>query len=82
MMVSTLGLHTPFMEATMSDSAAIERRLIQVEKELADLRLHVQNLQPKANWIDAITGTFRDDTEFDEILRLGKEIRNADKPKE
>ena len=66
----------------MSDSTALERRLLQVENEHADLKLHVQNLQPQANWIDAITGTFRDDAEFDEILRLGREIRNADKPTE
>ena len=64
----------------MSDSAALERRLVQVEKELAELKSHVRHLQPKANWIDAITGTFQDDTEFDEVLRLGREIRNADKP--
>lgn len=66
----------------MSDSAALERRLVQVEKELADLKSHVQSLKPKANWIDAITGSFHDDGEFDEILRLGREIRNADKPAE
>ena len=66
----------------MSNSSAIEQRLTQVEKELSDLKLHVQNLQPRGNWIDAITGTFNDDPEFDEILRLGKEIRNLDKPTE
>lgn len=64
----------------MSNSSAIEQRLTQVEKELSDLKLYVQNLQPRGNWIDAITGTFNDDPEFDEILRLGKEIRNLDKP--
>lgn len=35
-------------------------------------------MRPSGNWIDAISGTFKDDPEFDEILRLGKEIRNAD----
>jgi len=64
----------------MSDSAALERRLVQVEKELADLKLHAQNLQPKANWIDAMTGSFQHDAEFDEVLRLGREIRQPDRP--
>ena len=66
----------------MSGSSTVEQRLEQVEKELADLKSHVKNLRPASNWIDAITGTFKDDPEFDEILRLGKEIRDADRPSE
>lgn len=50
--------------------------------EVADLKKHVDKPQQKVNWIDAITGTFRDNPEFDEILRLGKEIRDADQPTE
>jgi hypothetical protein len=69
-------------EINMSGSLTIEQRLEKVEKEVADLRSHVKNLRPATNWIDAITGTFRDDPEFDEILRLGKEIRDADRPPE
>ena len=63
----------------MSESTPIEQRLAQVEKELSDLKDYVKNLNPSGNWIDAISGTFREDPEFDEILRLGKEIRDADK---
>ncbi|MBC8869621.1 MAG: hypothetical protein H8E44_09395 [Planctomycetes bacterium] len=66
----------------MSGSSTVEQRLEQVEKQLADLKSHVKNFRPAPNWIDAITGTFKDDPEFDEILRLGKEIRDADKPSE
>ena len=32
----------------------------------------------KSNWISDISGSFRDDVEFDEILRLGREERQAD----
>jgi len=34
----------------------------------------------KPNWISAISGSFKDDAEFDEIVRLGKEIRDAEQP--
>ncbi len=66
----------------MSDASTIEQRLAQVEKELAELKQQVQGRNPKKNWIDSVTGSFNDDPEFDEILRLGKEIRDADKPAE
>ena len=63
----------------MSKSRNIEERLAQVEKELAELKDDVKTLKGLGNWIDAISGSFKDDPEFDEILRLGKEIRDADK---
>ena len=66
----------------MSEAPTIEQRLAQVEKELAALKQQLQGQNAKSNWIDAITGSFKDDPEFDEILRLGKEIRDADKPAE
>ena len=66
----------------MSDSDSVEQRLARVEKELADLKREVIRLKSSGNWIEAISGMFKDDPEFDEILRLGKEIRDADKPAE
>jgi hypothetical protein len=66
----------------MSQSSTVEERLAQVERELAELKSRVRTMQPKSQWIDAITGTFKDDPEFDEILRLGKEIRDANRPSE
>jgi hypothetical protein len=65
----------------MSDASTIEERLAQVEKELADLKSRMKSLDtPKKNWIKAISGSFKDDPDFAEIVRLGKEIRDADKP--
>ncbi len=65
----------------MTQSLIIEKRLSQVERDIADLKSQVKDLRPKENWIDQITGTFQDDPEFEEILRLGREIRHADRPK-
>lgn len=60
----------------------IEQRLEHVERELAELKGEIKTLIPRPNWISAIRGTFKDDSEFDEVLRLGKAIREADQPKE
>lgn len=67
----------------MSNSSnTIEQRLANVEKELAELKGAVKTLKPDPNWISCISGTFGDDPEFDEMLRLGKEIRDAEQPPE
>ena len=63
-------------------SKTIEQRLQNVERELAELRGEIKNLIPRPNWISAICGTLKHDPEFDEILRLGKELREADQPQE
>ena len=54
---------------------SVEERLAILEKELAELK-HAQ--LPPQNWLKKITGTFKDDPEFGEILRLGREIRQAE----
>jgi hypothetical protein len=61
-------------------SKTIEQRLENVERELAALKGAVARLKPDPNWISLICGTFKDDPEFDEVLRLGKEFRDADRP--
>ncbi len=60
----------------------VEDRLAQVEKELESLKTQVMTLKTNGNWIDAISGSARDDEEFKEILRLGKDIRDAEEPVE
>jgi hypothetical protein len=66
----------------MTLPATVEERLTQVEAELARLKSQVEAKPPKRGWLDAITGTFKDDPDFDEILRLGRELRQADRPPE
>lgn len=62
----------------MSDT--IEARLAKVERELAILKAKAP--RDKSNWIAEITGSFKDDPDFDEIVRLGKEMRDAELPEE
>ena len=61
-------------------SMTIEQRLENVERELATLKGVVKTLKPGPNWISSMCGTFKDDPEFDEILRLGKQLRDAEEP--
>ena len=50
-----------------------------MENDLAQLKSQMDRLRPERGWIDRITGSFKDDPDFEEILRLGREIRQADK---
>jgi hypothetical protein len=65
-----------YEELAMSDT--IETRLARVERELAILRS--KSRRDKSNWLSEITGSFKDDPQFDEIVRLGKEMRDAEPP--
>ncbi|MCA9013095.1 MAG: hypothetical protein KDB01_25265 [Planctomycetaceae bacterium] len=60
----------------------IEVRLAKVERELAILKARTGDNGTKANWIEKITGSFKDDPDFKEIVRLGKEMRDAELPEE
>ena len=46
------------------------------------LGLSVSRTANTTNWIAEITGSFKDDPDFDEIVRLGKEMRDAELPEE
>ena len=59
--------------------ATVEQRLATLEKELAELKEGNGIHAPKRNWLERVAGTFKDDPEFGEILRLGREIRKSEK---
>ena len=63
----------------MDDNKSIEERLAVVERELAYLETRLPPEPKPGNWIEKISGSFKDDPEFDEILRLGREMRQADR---
>ena len=64
----------------MSEPADLEQRVAVLERDLAELRQRISSSDGKKNWIEKITGTFENDPDFAEILRLGQEIRRADRP--
>ena len=57
---------------------SIEERLKVVEAAIAELKQ--QNVRPEPNWIEQITGSFKDDPIFDEVLAYGREFRYSDRP--
>ena len=61
----------------MSDS--LEQRLAQLEHDVAILKAQIPY---KPNWIAEVSGICQDDPDFDEIVRLGKELRDAEPPDE
>ena len=63
----------------MLPASTLEERVAQMENDLAQLKSQMDRLRPERGWIDRITGSFKDDPDFEEILRLGREIRQADK---
>lgn len=64
----------------MPQPPTLEERISHVEKDVTQLKSQFERLRAKENWIDRISGSFKDDPEFEEILRLGREIRRADRP--
>ena len=67
--------------------AALEDRLATLEREVDRLRRRLdafntagQGTASPPNWIEAITGSMADDPEFQEVVRLGRAARQADRP--
>ena len=62
----------------MLPASTLEERVSHVEQDLAKLKSQVESLRSERGWIDRIKGSFKNDPDFEEILRLGREIRQAD----
>ncbi len=64
----------------MAENKTVEERLAAVELELAELKRRLPPAPMQENWIEKISGSMKDFPEFDEVLRLGQEFRNSDRP--
>ncbi len=62
----------------VSAVAQLEVRVKQLEEEVRDLKTRLETV-PQAPWYRQILGTFADDAAFDEIVRLGQELRAAER---
>ena len=58
-------------------NTSLEDRLAAVEAAISELRKQVAS-PPTTNWLQQITGSFRDDPAFDEIVTYGRAIRRGD----
>ena len=61
----------------MTTNISLEERLALVEIALAELQKQIVISQP-TNWLQKITGSFKDEPAFEEVLAYGRAIRQED----
>ena len=63
----------------MSTNISVEQRLAAVEAAVVDLQKQLADSQ-SLNWLQQVTGSFKDEPAFEEVLAYGRAIRQADHP--
>ena len=63
----------------MTINTSLEERLAAVEEAITQLQKQVTSQEP-TNWLQEITGSFKDEPAFEELLAYGRAIRQSDKP--
>ena len=64
----------------MLDQATLEKRLIDLEQTVADLKHKSEADNTPNNWLQALTGSISDEAAFLEALEYGRTFRQSDKP--
>ena len=62
----------------------LEQRVAALEKTLADIQSQISRLSPvvKDNWLPAVLGRFKDNPDYEEVVRLGREFREGRLPED
>jgi hypothetical protein len=60
--------------------ATFEQRIIALENAVRELHAAVNVRNPAPDWLDRVIGSMRDEPGFNEVLRYGQAIRQADRP--
>jgi hypothetical protein len=61
----------------MAANLSLEDRLAALEAVVAELQQQITAPQP-TNWLKHITGSFKDEPAFEEVLTYGRAIRQGD----
>jgi hypothetical protein len=62
--------------------AQLERRVYVLEEQVARLKAELEEVRgPQVPWWEKISGSFADDPDFKEAMRLGREWRESFRPK-
>ncbi len=61
----------------MATNTSLEERIAAVEAAITELQKQVASPQ-LTNWLQQITGSFKDEPAFEEVLALGRAIRQGD----
>lgn len=59
-------------------NTSLEERLAAVEAAIAQLQQQIV-IPQQTNWLQQITGSFKDEPAFEEVLVYGRAIRQGDK---
>jgi hypothetical protein len=62
----------------MAVDTTIEERLAAVEAAVAELRNHLLVQPPALDWLEQVTGSFKDEPAFDEMLAYGRAFRKGE----
>ncbi len=73
------------LQIDQNDLRRLEKLANREGKAVEDLAAEIfhqalADRDPHGTWLDEVSGSFETDPEFDEVVRLGKELRKADKP--
>jgi hypothetical protein len=60
--------------ATVSD---LEERVRRLEADLAALKQRVAGQEDALTWIERVSGSMKDFPEFEEVVRLGRDLRKS-----
>jgi hypothetical protein len=62
--------------------ATLEQRMTTLEQAVRELQEAMRGRRPAPDWLDRVIGSMKDEPAFDEVLALGRAIRDADHPAE
>ena len=60
-------------------SETLEQRIAVVEQKLIDVQRTLYRVAPrnKGDWLASVLGRFKDNPDYDEVVRLGREFRET-----
>jgi hypothetical protein len=61
----------------MTANTSLEERLAAVEAAITQLQQQIE-ISQQINWLQQITGSFKDEPAFEEVLAYGRAIRQGD----
>ncbi len=73
------------LQIDQDDLRRLEKLAKREGKAVEDLAVEIfhqalAERNPNGTWLEEVSGSFENDPEFDEVVRLGKELRKADRP--
>ena len=55
----------------------LEKRVVSLEAEVAQLKRQTATVSMDSPWWNRIRGRYRDDSAYDEAMKLGRDFRNT-----